>query len=127
MLQYSPSWNALFKIDFSPRTRYSQEKCTLLDSFSQVDPVHSHGTGSVTGSLKFYSKISRLTQPSHHYSRLGSKIWNEIPEALRNKSKTPFKKCLQRGLLQLLAHEDTYVGVHTLIKDLNLLHSIPVN
>ena len=33
-------------------------------------------------------------------------IWNEITEAL----------CLQKGLLQLLAHEDIYADLHTLIK-----------
>ena len=34
----------------------------------------------------------------------------------------------EKTLLQLLAHQDSYVDVHTLIKDLNiLLHSIPIN
>lgn len=41
-------------------------------------------------------------------------------------SKTLFKKCFQKGLLQLLGYENTYVDAHTLIKDLNFLHSVPI-
>ena len=66
---------------------------------------------------KFHIKCSKLTQLSHSFSRLGCKIWNELPESFRAKPKTSFKKCLQTRLLKFLDQEDIYVDVNTLIKN----------
>ena len=60
---------------------------------------------------------TQLTQLSHSFSRLGCKIWNELPESFRAKTKASFKKCLQTRLLKLLDQEDIYVDVNTLIKN----------
>ena len=63
----------------------------LLDLFKLILCTHINSP-SATG-IEFYT---RLTQQNHSFSRLGCKIWNEITEALFSKSKTPFKKCLQK-------------------------------
>ena len=86
----------------------------LLGLFSQVDSVHSYNTRSASAG-NFYINYSRLKQQSHSFSRIGCKIWNELPESLRMKNKSSFKKHLQDKLLQLLRQEETYVDVHTII------------
>ena len=50
-------------------------------------------------------------------SDITCKIWNELPESFRAKTKASFKKCLQTRLLKLLDQEDIYVDVNTLIKN----------
>ena len=87
----------------------------LLDRFTCADSVHSYNTRSASAG-RFYIKHSRLKQQSHSFSRIGCKIWNGLPEHLRTKNKTSFKKCLQQTLLQLLEHEENYVDVDTLIE-----------
>ena len=88
----------------------------LINLFDRVDSVYSYRTRSASTD-KFHIKCSELTQLSHSFSRLGCKIWNELPESFRAKPKTSFKKCLQTRLLKLLDQEDIYVDVNTLIKN----------
>ena len=88
----------------------------LINLFDRVDSVHSYRTRSASTG-KFHIKCSKLTQLSHSFSRLGCKIWNELPESFRAKTKTSFKKCLQTRLLKLLDQEDIYVDVNTLVKN----------
>ena len=88
----------------------------LINLFDRVDSVHSYRTRSASAG-KFHIKCSKLTQLSHSFSRLGCKIWNELPESFRAKTKASFKKCLQTRLLKLLDQEDIYVDVNTLIKN----------
>ena len=88
----------------------------LINLFDRVDSVDSYRTRSASTG-KFHIKCSKLTQLSHSFSRLGCKIWNELPESFRAKTKASFKKCLQTRLLKLLDQEDIYVDVNTLIKN----------
>ena len=98
----------------------------LLDPFTRADFCHSYNTRSASAG-RFYIKHSRLKQQSHSFSRIGCKIWNGLPEHLRTKNKTSFKKCLQQTLLQLLEHEENYADVHTLIKKIPSFRSITAN
>jgi len=98
----------------------------LLDLFTRADSVHSHNTRSASAD-RFYIKHSRLKQQSYSFSRIGCKIWNGLPEHLRTKNKTPFKKCLQQTLLQLSEHQENYVDVHTLIQKIPSFCSIATN
>jgi len=47
---------------------------------------------------------------------LGAKIWNSIPQELRNEPMFVFKANLQIRLLEVLVEEDDYVGIPFLIK-----------
>ena len=58
---------------------------------------------------------------------LPGEIWNGLPEHLRTKNKTSFKKSLQQTLLQLFEHEENYVDVHTLIQKIPSFRSITTN
>ena len=98
----------------------------LLDLFTRADSVHPYNTRSASTG-RFYIKHSRLKQQSHSFSRIGCKIWNGLPEHLRTKNKTCFKKCIQQTLLQLLEYEDNYVDVHTLIQKLPSIRSLTTN
>ena len=49
------------------------------------------------------------------FSRVGAKIWNEIPNYLKKLSKKAFKKELKEKLLDILKNEDSYIGTPTII------------
>jgi len=63
----------------------------LLDLFTRPDSVHSYNTRSASAG-RLYIKHSKLKQQSHSFSRSGCKTWNGLPEHLRTKNKTSFKK-----------------------------------
>jgi len=98
----------------------------LFDLFTRADSVHSYNTRSASAG-RFYIKHSGLKQQSHSFSHIGCKTWNGLPEHLRTKNKTSFKKCLLQTILQLLEHEENYVDVHTLIKKIPSFRSITTN
>ena len=74
-------------------TRNSFET-VIQDLFQDISNVHSYNTRSST-SNNFYTKPSRLSVKSNSFSRIGVKVWREIPQGLRNLSKNAFKRKLK--------------------------------
>ena len=48
---------------------------------------------------------------------MGAKIWNSIPENLRNSSKSLFKKKVHTILLKILEVQDRYADLNTISSD----------
>lgn len=49
---------------------------------------------------------------------MGAKIWNSIPENLRNSSKSLFKEKVHTILLKIFEVQDRYADLNTIISDL---------
>ena len=60
--------------------------------------------------------VSSNTISINMLSRLGAKMWNNIPQKLRKLPNFAFKANLQNRLLDVLIEEDDYVGIPFLIK-----------
>ena len=58
--------------------------------------------------INFTTK-SRLDVQKNAFSLGGAKIWNEMPNSLKNISKKTFRKQLSGALLNILKTEDNYV------------------
>ena len=43
------------------------------------------------------------------FSRIGTKIWNEMPVSLRKLSKNAFKRKIKQTLFEILASEDCFI------------------
>ena len=82
--------------------------------FLQLSHVHSYGTRSST-SENFYIKKSNLEILKNSFSRLGAKLWNEIPTKLRTLSKRKFKFNIRALLLDILETGDTYYEIDEII------------
>ena len=95
----------------------------ILNLFTSVRSVHTYHTRAAT-SDKFHCKYSRLKQQKDSFSRVGVKIWNEIPDDLRELTKSSFKAKINNVLFQVLENEDIYVDVPTLIRTIKLLRNV---
>ena len=67
--------------------------------------------------------VSSNTISINMLSRLGAKMWNNIPQELRKLPKLAFKANLQNRLLDVLMEEDDYVGIPFLIKKIKKNYS----
>ena len=88
----------------------------IQDLFQDISNVHSFNTRSST-SDNFYTRPSRLSIQVNSFSRIGVKVWNEIPQALRNISKNAFKRKLKQILFNILGSQDSYVDLSQIIKN----------
>ena len=61
----------------------------ITDLFIDTKSIHSYNTRS-SASHNFYIKPSKLQIQLKAFSRLGARIWNEIPTSLRDKSRSMF-------------------------------------
>ena len=52
----------------------------IQDLFQDISNVHFYNTRSSI-SNNFYTKPSRLSVQANFFSRIGAKVWNEIPIA----------------------------------------------
>ena len=95
----------------------------ILNLFTSVRSVHTYHTRAAT-SDKFHCKYSRLKQQTDSFSRVGVKIWNEIPVDFRELTKSSFKAKINNVLFQVLENEDIYVDVPTLIKTIKLPRNV---
>ena len=86
----------------------------ILKLFSRISSVHTYNTRSSTFA-HFYTKESRLNVKRNAFSRVGVKIWNGIPQILKERPKTAFKRPLKAMLLVILQTEDSYIDVDTII------------
>ena len=63
----------------------------ICNPFMKTSRVHLYNTRSST-SDNFYIKASRLEIQNNAFSRIGAKLWNEIPSSLRELPKKLFKQ-----------------------------------
>jgi len=50
------------------------------------------------------------------FSRTGVKVWNAIPQALRNLSKNAFKRKLKQILFSILASKDSSIDLSEIVQ-----------
>ena len=87
----------------------------MLHLFKETCSVHSYNTQSST-SGNLYVQNSRLEMQRRSFSRLGVRLWNEIPCHMRVLPKKAFKKVLRMSLLNILQNEDDYIQIPVIIK-----------
>lgn len=87
----------------------------IQDLFQDISKVHSYNTRS-SASNDFYTKPSRLSVQVNSFSRIGVKVWNAIPQALRNLSKNAFKRKLKQILFNILGSQDSYIDSSEIIQ-----------
>ena len=63
----------------------------------------------------FYIKKSKLEIERKSFSRIGAKLWNEIPSKLRTLPKLIFKRKIHMILFNILESEDSYEDVESII------------
>ena len=89
----------------------------IQDLFQAISNVHSYNTHS-SASNNFYTKSSRLSVQANSFSRIGVKVWNAIPQALRNLSKNALKRKLKQILIIILGSQDFCTDLSEIIKNL---------
>ena len=87
----------------------------LQDLFLPTAKVHSYNTRS-SASNNFFINKSRLEIKRKSFSRVGVRLWNELPTKLRKQPQTKFKKKIRWILFNILEIKDNYIEVETLIK-----------
>ena len=70
--------------------RHSNAPGNIQDLFQDISDIHSYNTRS-SASNNFYTQSSRLSIQVNSFSRIGTKIWNEMPVSLRKLSKMPLR------------------------------------
>ena len=88
----------------------------IQDLFQDISNVHSYNTRS-SASNNFYAKPSRLSVQANSFSRIGVKLWNEIPQALRNLSKNTFKRKLKQIKFNILGLQDSFIDLSQIIQN----------
>ena len=68
----------------------------------------------------FYTQSSRLSIQVNSFSRIGTKIWNEMPVSLRKLSKNAFKRKIKQTLFEILASEDCYIDLPEIVQKVKL-------
>ena len=86
----------------------------LCDLFTCSSDVHTYNTRFYDAS-NFYVNKSRLRIQLNSFSIFGAKLWNCLKPELRKRRKQPFKSKIHQFLLAVLANEDDYVDVSTLM------------
>ena len=74
--------------------------------FMRTSNIHTYTTRSSTSQL-LSVKYSRLKMQRKAFSRVGVKVWNEIPNEYKNLSLKSFKKETTRAFLNILETEDS--------------------
>ena len=96
--------------------RHNNAPGNIQDLFQDISDIHSYNTRS-SASNNFYTQSSRLSIQVNSFSRIGTKIWNEMPETLRKLSKNAFKK---QTLFEILASEDYYIDLPEIVQKVKL-------
>ena len=82
--------------------------------------IHSYNTRSST-SGKFYVQSSSLEIQKRSFSRFGVKLWNEIPQRVRNLSKNAYKREIRGILSEILINENDYIETPIIVKKVGLI------
>ena len=99
-------YEAVCKLMFDVHNDSAPSNITKL--FTRTSNIHTYNTRSSTSQF-FSVKYSRLKMQKKAFSRVGVKVWNEIPNEYKNLSKKSFKKETKRALLNILETEDSYM------------------
>ena len=110
MLYFKLSWMLMFDVynNTAPHN--------ISHLFIPTQQIHSYSTPS-SSSGNYYISHSRLNQKNDSFSIMGAKIWNSIPENLRNSSKSLFKEKVHTILLKIFEVQDRYADLKTIISD----------
>ena len=86
----------------------------LKDLFIPTVKIHSYNTRSLVSNT-FYIKASRLEIERKSFSRIGAKLWNEIPTKLQALPKLIFKRKIRMILFNILEPEGSYEDLESII------------
>ena len=86
----------------------------ICNLFTNTTTIHSYNTRSAT-SNNFYIKRSRLEIQKRAFSRMGAKLWNEMPASLKKLPKNLFKKKIKSILLNVFNEEDSFIDINAII------------
>ena len=92
----------------------------ILNLFSDTTSIHSYKTRSSSAN-KFYIKKSRIEIQERAFSRVGAKIWNEMPASLRELPKKHFQTKLHSFLLGFLKKHDDYIDISQITSALKIV------
>ena len=110
-LYYELLANLMFEI------RHRNAHGNIQDLFRDISHIHSYNTRSSVLN-DFYTQSSRLSIQVNSFSRIGTKIWNEM--SLRKLPKTVFKRKIKQTLFEILASEDYYIDLPVIIQKVKL-------
>ena len=85
--------------------KVKNDHCSKFFQFKQLEILRSSSAN------KFYIKKSRLEIQKRAFSRVGAKIWNEMPASLRELPKRHFQTKLHSFLLDTLKKHDDYIDI----------------
>ena len=108
-------YESIANLMFDVRNRTAPSN--IQDLFQAISNVHSYNTHS-SASNNFYTKPSRLSVQANSFSRIGVKVWNAIPQALRNLSKNALKRKLKQILIIILGSQEFCTDLSEIIKNL---------
>ena len=80
----------------------------ILNLFSRTSNSHYYNS-TLSSTQNFYIKKSKLDIQKNAFSRVGAKMWNEMPNSLENIPRKTFRKKLKGDLLNILKTEDNYI------------------
>ena len=83
----------------------------ILKIFSDTASIHSYNTRSASAN-KFYIKKSTLEIQKRAFSRVGAKVWNQMPASLRELPNKHFQTKLHSFLLDTLKKHDDYIDIY---------------
>ena len=99
--------------------RHRNAPGNIQDLFQDISDIHSYNTRS-SASNNFYIQSSRLSIQVNSFSRIGTKIWNEMPVCLTKLSKNAFKRKITQTLFEILASEDGYIDLPEIVQKVTL-------
>ena len=100
-------YEAVCKLMFDVHNDSAPSNITKL--FTRTSNIHTYNPRSSTSQI-FSVKYSRLKiQKKKAFSRVGVKVWNEMPNEYKNLAKKSFKKETKRALLNILETKDSYM------------------
>ena len=73
----------------------------------------------------FTKKLQDLKYKKNAFSRMGAKLWNEIPSSLRKLPKKSFKLRIKNKLLSVLEDEDSFIDICRIIQFLCTTSGFP--
>ena len=87
--------------------------------FQDISDIHYYNTRS-SASNNFYTHSSRLSIQVNSFSRIGTKIWNEMPMSLRKLPKNVFKRKIKQILFDILSSEDYYIDLPEIVQKVKM-------
>ena len=105
-------YESIAKLMYDVRNGISPKSIQAL--FEYVSGIHQYNTRS-SECHNFYIKHSRLSIYANSFSRIGAKLWNEIPLSLRNLPKNTFDRKIKQNLTNILNAEGYYIDVPEII------------